>query len=143
MLVHADAGNQSNIPVVAQHPLMRRAAPTTPVAEVNDMALYRLTMSIPCLPWGHSIAPPRGPTMPKLAISDPKKAKKEIDRWRKRIKFSQVFMRGLKNEIREFQMAIDADDSQLTTVAQHYRRRLAGDRDALVSLAHAEGVCLM
>ena len=137
MLVHADAGNQSNIPVVAQHPLMRRAAPSTPVAEENDMALYRLTMSIPCLPWGHSIAPPMGPTIPKLAISVPKKAKQEIDCWRKRMKFFQVFMRALENENRELQMTIDADDSQLTTVAQHYRRQLAGDRDSLVSLAHA------
>jgi len=52
-------------------------------------------------------------------------------------------MRALENEIRELQRVIDADGSQLMTVAQHYRRQMAGDRDALVSLAHAEGVCLM
>ena len=78
------------------------------------------------------------PTMPKLAIYVPKKAKKEIDRWRKRINFSQVFMRALENEIRELQRAIDADDGESDDRSTTLRdRQLAGDRESLVSLAQA------
>ena len=81
--------------------------------------------------------------MPKLAIYVPKQAKKEIDRWRKRINFSQVFMRALESEIRELQRAVDADDSQLTAAAQHYRRQMADGREMVVSLGHTEGVRLV
>ena len=81
--------------------------------------------------------------MPKLAIYVPKQAKKEIERWRKRINFSQVFMRALEGEIRELQRAVDADDSQLTAAAQHYRRQMADDREVVVSLGHTEGVRLV
>ena len=81
--------------------------------------------------------------MPKLAIYVPKQAKKEIDRWRKRINFSQVFMRALENEIRELERAVEADDSQLTAAAQHYRRQMADDREVAISLGHAEGARLV
>ena len=81
--------------------------------------------------------------MPKLAIYVPKQAKKEIDRWRKRINFSQVFMRALESEIRELQRAVDADDSQLTAAAQHYRRQMADGREMVGSLGHTEGVRLV
>ena len=81
--------------------------------------------------------------MPKLAIYVPKQAKKEIDRWRKRINFSQVFMRALENEIRELERAVEADDSQLTAAAQHYRRQMADDREVVISLGHAEGARLV
>jgi len=84
-----------------------------------------------------------GHRMPKLAIYVPKKAKKEIDRWRKRINFSQMFMRALEGEIRELQRAVDADDSQLATAAQHYRRQMADDREVVVSLGHTEGARLV
>ncbi len=142
-MVHVDADIQSNIPVVTGHPLLCRAAPTKTGGRRNKYGPIPIDYGHTRSTVGYSIAPPMGPTMPKLAIYVPKKAKKEIDRWRKRINFSQVFMRALENEIRELQRAIDADDSQLTTAAQHYRRQMAGDRDALVSLGHAEGVRLV
>jgi len=81
--------------------------------------------------------------MPKLAIYVPKKAKKAIDRWRKTINFSQVFMRALEREIRERERAAAAEDSQVAIAARHYRQQMSEHSDALVSLGHREGVRLV
>ena len=102
-----------------------------------------LTMGTYWLPWPYLGITLLGHRMPKLAIYVPKKAKKEIDRWRNRINFSQMFMRALEGEIRELQRAVDADDSQLATAAQHYRRQMADGREMVVSLGHTEGVRLV
>ena len=104
---------------------------------------YDLTMGTTWLPWPYPGITLLGHRMPKLAIYVPKKAKKEIDRWRKRINFSQMFMRALEGEIRELQRAVDADDSQLTAAAQHYRRQMVDDREVVVSLGHTEGARLV
>ena len=63
--------------------------------------------------------------MPKLAIYVTKKAKKEIDRWRKTINFSQVFMRALEHEIRGRERSLAADDSELAPAARHYRQQMS------------------
>ena len=71
-----------------------------------DMDPYDLTMGTSWLPWPYPGITLLGHRMPKLAIYVPKKAKKEIDRWRKRINFSQMFMRALEGEIRELQLSL-------------------------------------
>ena len=81
--------------------------------------------------------------MPKLAIYVPKQAKKQIEKWRKTINFSQVFMRALEGEIRERQRSLEVGDDQLTAAARHYRRQLTANADALVDLGHQLGTRLV
>lgn len=81
--------------------------------------------------------------MPKLAIYVPKKAKKETDRWRKTINFSQVFMRALETEIRERERSFAAGDDEVANAVRHYRQQMSSRSEPLVSLGHAEGVRLV
>ena len=64
--------------------------------------------------------------MPKLAIYVPKDEMKKIDRWRKKINFSRVFMRALAREI-ERQSSPAPDNDKLAAAAMHYGRELASD----------------
>lgn len=77
--------------------------------------------------------------MPKLAIYVPKKAMKEIERWRKRINFSQVFMRALHNEINDRSRILDSDSDQLSAAALHYKRKLSDGSKPLVDYGHQLG----
>ena len=77
--------------------------------------------------------------MPKLAIYVPKKDMKEIDRWRKKINFSRVFMRALQHEIRDHQRTLESTDDQLSTAARHYRRKLTEGADTLLDLGYRLG----
>ena len=77
--------------------------------------------------------------MPKLAIYVPKKDMKELDKWRKTINFSQVFMMALMDEIHQRSRTPAAGADQLTAAAQHYRRELAGSASPMVDLGYQLG----
>lgn len=63
--------------------------------------------------------------MPKLAIYVPKKEMRAIDAWRKKINFSQVFMRALQEEIaRQSRRTAPLPADRLTAAAEHYRQQL-------------------
>lgn len=81
--------------------------------------------------------------MPKLAIYVPKTAKKQIEKWRKTINYSQIFMRALEGEIRERQRSLESGDDRLTIAARHYRRRLTESAEALLDLGHQLGTRLV
>jgi len=64
--------------------------------------------------------------MPKLAIYVPKSDMKQIERWRKKINFSRVFMRALMTEIREREQAEKSSEpDRLTQAVAHYRQQLS------------------
>lgn len=77
--------------------------------------------------------------MPKLAIYIPKKDMREIDQWRKKLNFSQIFMRALRQEIRERSRLIDAPDEQLAQAAEYYRQALTDDSESLVDIGYQLG----
>lgn len=62
--------------------------------------------------------------MPKLAIYVSKKDMKSIDRWRKRINFSKVFIAAVFDEVRRLERAADAPDSQVAAAAEYYRNKM-------------------
>ena len=65
--------------------------------------------------------------MPKLAIYVPKKDMRQIEKWRKKINFSRVFMRALMAEIRELERAkkpSKKSEKQMAEAAAHYRQEL-------------------
>lgn len=76
--------------------------------------------------------PRRTARMPKLAIYVPKNRMKDIERWRRRINFSQVFMDALAREIREQTRAAELDKDKLAAAARHYQRELAANCQPLV-----------
>ena len=77
--------------------------------------------------------------MPKLAIYIPKKEMRVIDKWRKRINFSQVFMQALAQEIRHRSRIVDSDKGRLQAAAQFYKRKIAEDSQSLVDFGHQLG----
>lgn len=63
--------------------------------------------------------------MPKLAIYVPKKEMREIDKWRKKINFSKIFMQALKQEIRERTRTSESlPQDKLSAAARHYKQKL-------------------
>lgn len=70
--------------------------------------------------------------MPKLAIYIPKKDMREIDRWRKKVNFSQIFMTALRKEIRDRSRTVGGSDGQLSKAAEHYRESLDADFGSLI-----------
>lgn len=64
--------------------------------------------------------------MPKLAIYVPKREMKKIDRWRKKLNFSQIFMQALAREI-DRQSQPRAAGARLAAAAAHYGEQLSGD----------------
>ena len=77
--------------------------------------------------------------MPKLAIYVPKKEMKEIERWRKRINFSQVFMRALRREINDRSRVPESEAEQLVVAALHYKRKLSDNSKSLVDYGYRLG----
>lgn len=75
--------------------------------------------------------------MPKLAIYIPKKDMRAIEKWRKQINFSQVFMRALMQEIRRRSVA--APNNKLAAAAQYYQSKLAESSDSLIEYGHQMG----
>ena len=70
--------------------------------------------------------------MPKLAIYVPKKEMKLIDKWRKRINFSQVFMRALQKEIQQQTQKVKGGQDQWTRAAKYYRQMMTDSSQAVV-----------
>lgn len=66
--------------------------------------------------------------MPKLAIYVPKKDMRQIEKWRKKINFSRVFMRALLAEIHERERASKSprkgEGRQVAEAAAHYRQEI-------------------
>jgi hypothetical protein len=77
--------------------------------------------------------------MPKLAIYVPKEDMKEIERWRKKLNFSKIFMHALRREIRDRSRVPKASEGQLAKAAEHYRRALAQDLSSLVDAGYELG----
>jgi len=69
--------------------------------------------------------------MPKLAIYVPKAEMKKIDRWRKKINFSRIFMQALAREIRVQSGKVATGDDRVVAAARHYRDQLAHDEAPL------------
>ena len=70
--------------------------------------------------------------MPKLAIYVPKKEMKLIDKWRKRINFSQVFMRALQKEIQQQTQKVKGGRDQWTRAAKYYRQVMTDSSQPVV-----------
>jgi hypothetical protein len=77
--------------------------------------------------------------MPKLAIYIPKKDMREIEQWRKKLNFSQVFMRALRQEIRERSRFLKMPDEQLARAAEYYRNVLMEDSNSLIEIGYKRG----
>ena len=79
--------------------------------------------------------------MPKLAIYVPKKEMRHIDRWRKKINFSQVFMRALGAEIERLESkGGDDGPDRLAMAATHYQQAMSEHQsDSLTARASQIG----
>lgn len=77
--------------------------------------------------------------MPKLAIYVPKKDMKEIERWRKKINYSKVFMTALGREIQIRSRAGRLPKDKLTAAAAHYRDQLVSAAGPLVDFGYRLG----
>ncbi|OHB81105.1 MAG: hypothetical protein A2W31_15035 [Planctomycetes bacterium RBG_16_64_10] len=77
--------------------------------------------------------------MPKLAIYVPKKDMREIEKWRKKINFSRVFMQALRREIADRSRFVEAREEQVAVAAAYYRRRLMEDSARLVDIGYRLG----
>ena len=62
--------------------------------------------------------------MPKLAIYIPKKDMREIDKWRKKINFSRIFMQALHKEIRELSHEAKSPQDKVAAAARFYKEKL-------------------
>lgn len=63
--------------------------------------------------------------MPKLAIYVSKQDMKAIERWRKRINFSKVFIRAVFEEIRRLERLAGAPEGKVAAAAEYYRGKLS------------------
>ena len=70
--------------------------------------------------------------MPKLAIYIPKEEMRRLEKWRKRINFSRIFMQALEQEIREQTRMADVADGKLVAAAKYYQRKLSESCQPLV-----------
>ncbi len=77
--------------------------------------------------------------MPKLAIYIPKSEMKQIERWRKKLNFSRIFMQALSREInlRSREAPLDAD--KLAKAAAFYGSQLAADHQQIADSGFATG----
>ena len=78
--------------------------------------------------------------MPKLAIYIPKQDMKLIEKWRKQVNFSKIFMAALDREIRDRSRAVTAKNDKLSVAAEHYRSHLAKDSGGLIDFGYQLGV---
>ena len=62
--------------------------------------------------------------MPKLAIYVSKQDMKSIERWRKRINFSRVFISAVFEEVRRLERTADAPEGKLAAAADYYRSKM-------------------
>ena len=62
--------------------------------------------------------------MPKLAIYVSKQDMKSIERWRKRINFSKVFIQAVFDEIRRLERSTKAPREKLGEAVDYYRTKL-------------------
>jgi hypothetical protein len=77
--------------------------------------------------------------MPKLAIYIPKTEMREIDKWRKKINFSRVFMQALQQEIQRRSRSLEVGQDKLEAAASHYRRELSADATPLSEFGYQLG----
>lgn len=77
--------------------------------------------------------------MPKLAIYVPKQEMRKIEKWRKRLNFSRIFMHALEREIHEQSRALEAPDDKLATAARHYKREFAESSEVLFDFGYRLG----
>ena len=77
--------------------------------------------------------------MPKLAIYVSKKDMKNIERWRKRINFSRVFIHAVFDEVRRLERTADTPDEKLAAAAEFYRGQLSADAAPLADLGFELG----
>ena len=68
--------------------------------------------------------------MPKLAIYVPKKEMVELEKWRKKINFSKVFMRAVMGEIRDRRRKSKPNE-KAAAAARHYRKQLSAESESL------------
>jgi hypothetical protein len=78
--------------------------------------------------------------MPKLAIYVPKQDMREIERWRKKLNFSQIFMTALRREIQERSRTMEVSGGQLSRAAEFYRKSLEEDSGCLLDAGYQLGV---
>jgi len=82
--------------------------------------------------------------MPKLAIYIPKKEMKLIDKWRKRLNYSQIFMQALQKEIERIGRSADSSvvqehDRRIADAADYYRPCVAREPVSLGQFAYEMG----
>ncbi len=77
--------------------------------------------------------------MPKLAIYVPKKEMREIEKWRKKINFSKIFMTALLKEIRERSRTAKGTKDELAAAAAFYKRKLSENSQSLVDFGFEVG----
>ena len=77
--------------------------------------------------------------MPKLAIYVPKKDWREIEKWRKKINFSRIFMQALTREIQERSRGVKASSDRIAAAADFYRQQLAESSAPLTDFSFKQG----
>lgn len=77
--------------------------------------------------------------MPKLAIYVPKQEMREIERWRKTLNFSRIFMKALRQEIQRRTQLAGVGGDEVAKAAEHYRQLLADDDHGPEELGHQLG----
>jgi hypothetical protein len=78
--------------------------------------------------------------MPKLAIYIPKKDMKLIEKWRKQVNFSKIFMAALDREVKSRSRKVGAKKDKVAMAAAHYKSRLVEDSTVLVDFGYQLGV---
>lgn len=79
--------------------------------------------------------------MPKLAIYVPKQQMRELDKWRKQINFSKVFMRAVMQEIRDRTQFGEESSDEVANAARHYKRMLSASAgsEEVIAAGHRLG----
>jgi len=79
--------------------------------------------------------------MPKLAIYVPKPQMRELEKWRKKINFSQVFTRAVMQEIRDRTRLTEESADDVANAARHYKRLLSSSAgsEEVVAAGHRLG----
>jgi len=63
--------------------------------------------------------------MPKLAIYVSKQDMKSIERWRKRINFSKLFIHAVFDEMRRLERSVTAPEGKVAAAADYYRSKMS------------------
>ncbi len=77
--------------------------------------------------------------MPKLAIYVPKDEMKIVDKWRKKLNFSKIFMRALQQEIQNQSRKVKSPKDKIAAAAEHYKSELSRNSKSLVDFAFELG----